>query len=279
MAVNGGYAMSLELQRNIAAAQAGYWMITGELMRKGLAERAAALVERMVEGAVYPVILHNECESIPYFGVGTAFLLEHEGHLFAITAQHVLDNQNARNSDLRLLLKDNEHFMLFDMEAVFNPEYEPHYDLLIRRVTKLQHKHLVDSGAYWVHTSSTIVEEGFHEVSAFWAFGYPEEGRGYDYDRKAFSASLEVFGGNYSPPEVPGLGTIKLFSDGPSSFRGMSGSLVLADLDDMMRFAGMVTMASERSGIVNFIPASVIVHYLDRLNEMAENGLYVEPRK
>lgn len=51
----------------------------------------------------------------------------------------------------------------------------------------------------------------------------------------------------------------------PSNFNGMSGSVVIADIDDLWKFAGMVTLASEPLGQLNFIPAEKIAYYLNKM--------------
>ncbi|QBZ92815.1 hypothetical protein EPZ47_15345 [Pseudomonas viciae] len=53
--------------------------------------------------------------------------------------------------------------------------------------------------------------------------------------------------------------------DRPEDFRGMSGSVVIADADDVWRFAGMVTLASEKNDLLNFIPAGKIAYYLNKM--------------
>lgn len=45
----------------------------------------------------------------------------------------------------------------------------------------------------------------------------------------------------------------------------MSGSVVIADIDDLWKFAGMVTLASEPLGQLNFIPAEKIAYYLNKM--------------
>lgn len=221
-----------------------------------------------MRGQVYPVLLHYESETTPLYGVGTAFLLEHKGHLFAISAQHILDSQGASWDDFGLTLKDSLTIMAFDGAATFNPEYEPHFDLLIRRISPLQHAAVTDSGAFWLDTSAGLSEEAFPFADHFLVFGYPDEGREYDYERKAIVATIEALIGQHTEPQIPGLQTLKIINEGPISYRGFSGSLVIADIDGEWRFAGMVTMGAEATQLMNFIPASVITYYVDRVTEL-----------
>ncbi|NAT17533.1 hypothetical protein CU666_26665 [Pseudomonas syringae pv. actinidifoliorum] len=53
--------------------------------------------------------------------------------------------------------------------------------------------------------------------------------------------------------------------DRPRDLRGMSGSVVIADVDDLWKFAGLVTLASEKHDLLNFIPAEKITHYLNKM--------------
>ncbi|UUT24060.1 alpha/beta hydrolase [Pseudomonas sp. T8] len=47
--------------------------------------------------------------------------------------------------------------------------------------------------------------------------------------------------------------------------RAGDSSVVIADVDDVWRFAGMVTLASEKNDLLNFIPAEKIAYYLNKM--------------
>lgn len=53
----------------------------------------------------------------------------------------------------------------------------------------------------------------------------------------------------------------------------MSGSVVIADVDDLWKFAGMVTLASEKNDLLNFIPAEKIFYYLAKMVVMGTEQL------
>ncbi|WP_262384144.1 serine protease [Pseudomonas fragi] len=229
---------------------------------------SAEFVDMML-GQVHPVILSNEqhSEHFSHHGVGTAFVLEYAGELFVVTAQHVLNNQRAGHDELRILLRNAPLSVLFDQHAVFRDESEPDLDsdLVILRVVKSQHAALFAAGLASLDAACCAETEDFGRADLFHVFGYPDEGRGYDYDHRVLDSQLHWLRGQLIAPGIPGLSTIKIVDDRPDDFRGMSGSVVIADVDGVWRFAGMVTLASERNDLLNFIPAEKIAY---NLNEM-----------
>ncbi|MBM6443466.1 hypothetical protein JQF37_07545 [Pseudomonas sp. MIL9] len=78
-------------------------------------------------------------------------------------------------------------------------------------------------------------------------------------------AQLHWLRGQLATPGIPGLSTIKIEGDRPGDYRGMSGAVVIADVDDVWKFAGMVTLASEKHDLLNFIPAEKIAYYLNKM--------------
>ncbi|MCS5514908.1 hypothetical protein NWF32_03265 [Pseudomonas qingdaonensis] len=67
--------------------------------------------------------------------------------------------------------------------------------------------------------------------------------------------------------------SIKIQGERPEKFRGMSGSVVIADIDNIWKFAGMVTLASDPKGILSFIPAEKIAFYLNKMVLMEMTGM------
>ena len=49
----------------------------------------------------------------------------------------------------------------------------------------------------------------------------------------------------------------------------------MAETNDDWKFAGMVTLASDTEGLLNFIPAEKIVYYLDRMLLMEMGGMFL----
>lgn len=220
----------------------------------------------MMQGHVHPVILsseHND-EHYSHHGVGTAFVLEYAGELFVVTAQHVLNNQHATHDELRILLRNAPLSILFDQRAVFREESDPDLDsdLAILRVVKSQHAALFAAGLTSLDAASCVATEDFDRAEIIYVFGYPDEGRGYDYEKRVLDAQLHWLRGQLTEPALPGLSSIKIVGDRPEDFRGMSGSVVIADVDDVWKFAGMVTLASDTEGVLNFIPAEKIAYHL-----------------
>ena len=218
----------------------------------------------LIEGQVHPVILSYGDDYISHHGVGTAFVLEHAGELFVVTAQHVLESQRAKAEDLRIRLRNTPLSIVFDRHTVFNAEPDPDSDLLIFRIAEFQHEALLAAGLGWVRATDSIQTEQ-QDVEIFRIFGYPDAGREYDYDEQSLSAALCSVNGLLIESTVPGLTTLRIVGERPTKFRGMSGSMVIAETDGEWKFAGMVTLASDSNGLLNFIPAEKIVYYLDKM--------------
>lgn len=230
----------------------------------------------LIEGQVHPVILSYEDEYITtHHGVGTAFVLEHAGELFVISAQHVLDTQRAKPEDLRIRLRNAPLSIIFDRHAVFEADYEPDFDLLILRIVESQHEALIAAGLRWITATDSIQTEQQPSVDIFRVFGYPDVGRAYDYEEQLLSAVLCSVNGVLVDSTISGLTTLKVIGERPAKFRGMSGSIVIAETDGEWQFAGMVTLASDVNGLLNFIPAENILYYLDRILMLEMTGNFL----
>jgi len=231
----------------------------------------------LLEGQIHPVILSYEQqdEYISHHGVGTAFVLEHGGELFVVSAQHVLNSQRAAHEDLRIRLRKAPISVVFDRRSVFRDESDPYpdADLLIMRIVESQHEALFSAGLSCVRATDCIRNEQIKDVDAFHVYGYPDEGRGYEYEEKTLKAELWCVSGLLTKPAVPGLYTVRIQSKRPANFRGMSGSMVIAEKDGEWKFGGMVTLASDSEGLLSFIPAEQIVYYLDKMLLMEMMGL------
>ncbi|WP_454869703.1 hypothetical protein [Pseudomonas putida] len=237
----------------------------------------------LMEGQVYPVILSNNSgdEHYTHFGVGTAFVLEHESELFVVTAQHVLNNQGATHDDVRILLRKAPISIIFDQRAVFRDESDPDADsdLVILRVKKSQHEALLAAGLTYVKAVDSIKTKQNPDVDLFHVYGYPDQGRDYDWDKKSLSAELWCLSGKLTTPSVKCLDTIQILnerSERPADLNGMSGSMVIADINDEWKFAGLVTLGGNEAGVLSFIPAEQILYYLDKMICMELFGL-VQP--
>ncbi|WDY56574.1 hypothetical protein [Pseudomonas sp. PSKL.D1] len=231
----------------------------------------------MMLGHVHPVILSSEHIDGYYShgGIGTAFVLEFCGELFVVTALHVLRNQFATHDELRILLRNAPLSILFDLRAVFRDESDPDpdSDLVILRIVKSQHAELYAAGLVSLDAAECAFIEDYSRAESFDVFGYPETGRSYDYEENILGSQLRWLKGELTESTVQGLCTLKIKGQRPGDFNGMSGSLVIADVDGLMRFAGLVTLASNEGGILNFIPAEKIVHHLDEMLRMELAGV------
>lgn len=210
--------------------------------------------------------------------MGTAFVLEHEGDLFVITAQHVLNNQGATHDDVRILLRKAPMSIIFDQRAVFRDESDPDpdSDLLILRVKKSQHEALLAVGLTYVRAVDSIETKQNPDVDLFHVYGYPDEGRVYKWDEKSLSAQLWCLGGVLITPSLKGLNTIRILNERPVDLNGMSGSMVIADINGEWKFAGLATLGGNVAGVLSFIPAEQILYYLNKMICMEILGL-VQP--
>ncbi len=233
----------------------------------------------MMLGQVHPVILSSEHidEHYSHGGIGTAIVLRYCGELFVVTALHVLNNQSATHEELRILLRNAPLSILFDLRAVFRDESDPDpdSDLVILRVVKSQHTALYAAGLVSLDAADCAFIEEYSRAESFNVFGYPEAGRSYDYEEKILRAQLHWLKGELTESGVQGLSTLLITGQRPSDFNGMSGSVVIADVDGLWRFAGLVTLASNERGILSFIPAEEITHHLDETTRMELTGIVV----
>ena len=227
---------------------------------------------RRIKGQVYPVILRSEIEEYPYHGVGTAFIVEHREQLFCISAQHVLDSQRVKADSFTIMVRDAGYSIVFDLEAVFKPEYDPHFDLLIRRIASFQREFLSKNGVYWMGTEFSIDPIHHEKVGIFYVFGYSEDHREYDYAEKRITADMSLLVAKLTTAAMDNMVTLQIVNEMTASLRGFSGSPVVAVIDGDWMFAGMLTLAVEATGIMNFIPAYRIVGYLEDLHERVSTG-------
>lgn len=227
-----------------------------------------------VQGCVHPVVLEYDDEDYSLHGVGTSFIVEHCGALFAISAQHILRNQRAKVSDFHIFLRKLHHSLQFDREVVFHEDFLPHFDLLILRIAPDQLDIIQEAGVHWIKTEDNIQVEEEKEADNFYVFGYPESGREYDYENRTLSAGLAYLVGSSTASTVDGLSTIKV-EESSFPFRGLSGSLVVANMDGIFKFAGMTVLASEESKLINYIPASTIIEYLDEASLLELKGEFL----
>ncbi|WP_405128838.1 hypothetical protein [Pseudomonas urmiensis] len=230
----------------------------------------------MMHGQVHPVILSSEHLGWDqtHGGAGTAFVLEYGGELFIVTALHVLNNQYAAHDDLRILLRNAPISILFDQRAVFQDESDPDLgaDLAILRVVKSQHTALYAAGLTSLDAAKCAETDDFCRAEGFHVFGFPEADREYNHQDKILGAKLHWLRGELAEPGVKGLSTVKVVGQRPEKFNGMSGSLVIADVDGLWKFAGMTTLASDPKGLLNFIPAEKITYYLHKMMLMEMMG-------
>ncbi|MDR8365050.1 hypothetical protein [Pseudomonas sp. JL3] len=196
-----------------------------------------------------------------------------------MTAQHVLNAQGATHDELQILLRRAPISILFDLCAVFwdefNPDPDPDSDLVIVRIVKSQQAGLFAAGLASLDAALHVEIEKFGAVDCFYVFGFPDEGREYDYEKKELAAEMDCFRGHLTEPKVEGLSTIQIEGDRPDDLRGMSGSVVIADLDEVWKFTGMVTLASEKRGLLHFIPTEKIAYYLNSIVLMKKMGLMI----
>lgn len=236
-----------------------------------------AEIRDLLLGQVHPVILSNEHEDeyISHHGVGTAFVLDHAGELFVVSAQHVLNSQRATPEDLRILLRNAPISINFDRRIVFRDEHDPDpdSDLVILRIVESQHEALFAAGLSCVRSTDCMTTKQIEDVDFFHIFGYPDEDREYEYDEKSLTAEMWCVSGLLIEPALPGLNTVRIVSERPAKFRGMSGSMVIAVKDGEWKFGGMVTIASDPNGLLSFIPAEKIVYYLDKMLIMEMMGM------
>lgn len=221
-----------------------------------------------------PVISeHPEPEYAPYSFGGTSFLVEYQGVLCVLTAQHVIDNLHPDPHRIRVLAEQGgERFLPLAGIARSNIP-ESYADISMIEVNQAELTAETRARLHPVNLNELNRTNNFHpSVSVLCLRGYPRCLSNID-----FSEETMRFCGYYTETRYIGYSTVEhchvlnfIDLSGVESINGLSGSPVLHVIKTgpnslLYDFAGMLIMGTKESLIGHFIDSSMIYAALDWL--------------
>lgn len=207
------------------------------------------------------------------WGKGSSFLFNYDETVYAITAKHVVENQQANPQHLRIFMQGTN--VALPIKGGFTVSFDQHdnkeevEDFLIFEID--DQLFIQESGQdlyswdfkRWSYPTSKVAEDTEILVA-----GFPFTDEIYDYDNKKINHLLLMRTGNLTNSI---LGKDMYTMEGlPSEtpFNGLSGSPVFCRLDGFVYFIGLVTKGSSSSGKLHFIGSEVIRNAMEiKINE------------
>jgi hypothetical protein len=202
------------------------------------------------------------------WGIGSAFLLSYNGHVFAVTAKHVIENQRAKPTHTRIFMPNTN--VALPIKSAFTPKFFDH-----------ENKDEIEDLLFFVIDDSLFCEVSGIELyswnlSRWWyppsklnigdellLAGFPGDDKVYDYDNNKLTDLLLLRTANYTDSEWgDGLHTMT-GSASEYTFNGLSGAPVFCRKEGFVFFVGIITRGSESSGKCHFIGADIIISALN----------------
>lgn len=200
------------------------------------------------------------------WGIGSSFLINYLGHVFAITAKHVIENQKADPLHTRISMP-NTNIML-PIKLSFTPTFTRHEnkndveDLLFFHVDEQLFPQESGVELYsWDFLSNSYLASKLDIGDELIVIGFPH-GEKYDYDKKIITDTLLIRTASLAKSKLGS--NIYTMKGSPSEFNfdGMSGSPVFCEKDGSILFLGIVIRGTSSSGILHFIGSEVIISTL-----------------
>ncbi len=196
-----------------------------------------------------------------WWGGGTCFLVCLKGKYYAITARHVLDRQGVEYNEARIMLSGCSfqipilgHF--FPQSSVLE---RYHLDVLVYRLDLFHYKLMTGRGVAVLN-----LEEQFHPADrvkggSACVVGYPVTDDRYDYEKEIINDHISLRYGKVSDSVMePPIYCVE--SSRPTyPTNGISGGPVLIAHDGVVKLIGVIVRASDSSGAVHFLDATVLL--------------------
>ena len=201
----------------------------------------------MIMQAGRVLMFHNKCKGHEYTIGGSTFLVKVENLLFAVTAKHVLENNEYHPNDV--LIRYNEesrYFLPFDdMFSVDTNDTEDtdHKDIVFLKVAKSHFETTIDTGFVIELPNKRFLPK--LECDQLLITGFPKDISEIDYDIKSIKTVRQpIMGTKPSPTAYKGMYTFKYAQNNANglNLNGLSGSPVfcLNDTDNSYRIEGML---------------------------------------
>lgn len=193
------------------------------------------------------LMFHNEYEGYEYTIGGSSFLVKVDDLIFAVTAKHVLNNNEYSPNDV--LIRYNEesrHFLPFDGIFGVNTadnEDTDHKDIVFLQVAKSHFQSTIDTGFVIELPKKRFLPK--LKCDRLLITGFPKEISEIDYDTKNIKTVRQpIMGTSPSPTEYKGLHTFQyeLNNANGLNLNGLSGSPVFCinTTDSSYRIEGML---------------------------------------
>lgn len=230
--------------------------------------RTLAEMQKIAETFARPIRFCENREGY-IWGNGSSFLINYRGHVFLVTAKHVIENQSAKllypyismpNTNVMLTIK-----LSFTPTAVEHENKNDVEDLLFFHIDdQLFYQESGIELYSWDVFNYSISASQLDIGDELIVTGFPHTKTKYDYDRKIITDTLLIRTGVLAKSEL-GCNIYKIKGT-PSEFdfNGMSGSPVFCEKNGRILFLGIVIRATSSSGILHFIGSEIIIGTLKK---------------
>ena len=236
-----------------------------------------------------PITYEHDDKHFPYSRGATCFLADYKGSVFAITANHAIDNNQSDIRDIRILAAPGAQAFLPLLGVSFSRIDESYGDIAILHVDVgaigdelKQLIHPLDLNLY--NRNNTFSAE----ASTLCLRGYPDEYYPFDYDKREMAFTGYYTEARYIGVAHPHCHLLEYLA--PLDFEsasGLSGSPVIHAVRTGpsalgLDFAGMLITSSNQRG--QFIDSSVIYEALDitasnnRLEAIVNRRRFTQPQ-
>lgn len=227
-----------------------------------------AEIQKIAETFARPIYFCENREGYVW-GNGSSFLISYLGHIFAITAKHVIENQKA-NSLHTCISMPNTNVML-PIKLSFTPTVIDHENK--SDVEDLLFFHIDDQLFYaksgmrlysWDVMNYSTSASQLDIDDELVVTGFPHTETKYNFDEKIITDTLLIRTAILVKSEL-GCNTYTMKGT-PSEFdfNGMSGSSVFCQKNGRILFLGIVIRGTSSSGILHFIGYEVIISTLKK---------------
>lgn len=221
-----------------------------------------------------PICFADSQESY-IWGVGSSFLLNYLGHVIAVTAKHVIKNQDADPVHTRILMPNTN--VALPIKSGFTPIFPEHAnkeeveDLIFFNIDDTLFCEESGLDLYsWDLLNRSYPASKLKQGDELLVAGFPGSEKTYDYDEKKIHDTLLLRTANLFSS---GLGKDIYTMKGVSSeidFNGMSGAPVFCRRRGYVLFVGIVIRGTSSSGILHFVGSEIIMSALNNANIKAK---------
>jgi hypothetical protein len=228
----------------------------------------AEIYEAIVTGAL-PVFFAEKTDSY-LWGGGTLFMVQWGEHQFAITAKHVIENQQADWRHLRILIPGYNVALPLTTATVPNhPNHDCKDDVEDIFVFHIEKEPDLDGEElawytwrmkeFWMPASNLAVGQ------QIFAVGYPFIDERYDYDANKVKIPPLVVIGKLSPSSIGNdIFTIDC-EEFEMDLNGISGGPVFARCSGFFHYVGMIIRAGQKSKKIHFVDASYVTFIFNEI--------------